>query len=101
MNNKSLDFKISKWLSDYLDESNLKSYVVGISGGVDSAVVSTLCAKTGKRTIVLSMPILQAQDQLERANNHIKWLKDNFKNVTILCKLSLRNSAHFSPPCPS
>lgn len=81
MKNNSLDFKISDWLSDYLDNSKLKSYIIGISGGVDSAVSSTLCAKTGKRTIVLSMPILQAEDQLERATNHIKWLKDNFPNV--------------------
>lgn len=81
MYDDSLTSRISNWLSEYLDNNNLKSYIIGISGGVDSAVSSTLCAKTGKHTIVLSMPILQAPDQLERARNHIKWLKDNFSNV--------------------
>ena len=81
MKNDSLGSKISNWLSEYLTNNRLKSYVIGISGGVDSAVSSTLCAKTGKQTIVLSMPILQAPDQLERARNHIKWLKQNFSNV--------------------
>ena len=73
--------KISIWLKNYLKSSNLESFVVGVSGGVDSAVSSTLAAKTGFKTIVLSMPIYQGKDQLERANKHIYWLKKNYNNV--------------------
>jgi NAD+ synthase len=73
--------EISGWLKNYLVRNNLKCFVVGISGGVDSALTSTLCAMTGLKTIVISLPILQDKSQLERANNHISWLKDNFKNV--------------------
>ena len=76
-----LSTQISNWLSDYLTNSNLKCFVIGISGGIDSALVSTLCAQTGKKTIVLSMPIHQPKDQLQRANNHIQWLKEKYSNV--------------------
>jgi NAD+ synthase len=72
---------ISNWLKQYLESTNLNCFIIGISGGIDSALVSTLCAQTGKKTIVLSMPIYQAQDQLQRAHNHIEWLKSNFSNV--------------------
>jgi NAD+ synthase len=73
--------KISTWLSSYLDDSKLESFVVGISGGIDSAVVSTLCALSGRKTIVVSIPIQQNTDQLERAHSHIKWLKERYTNV--------------------
>jgi NAD+ synthase len=73
--------KISNWLSEYLDNSGLECFVIGISGGIDSALTSTLCAQTGKKTIVVSMPIHQAQDQLERAHEHIEWLTRNYDNV--------------------
>lgn len=76
-----LNKKISYWLSGYLTDSNLNCFVIGVSGGIDSALVSTLCAQTGKKTIVLSMPIHQAPDQLKRANEHINWLKNKFNNV--------------------
>ena len=56
--------QISNWLKNYLESSNLNCFIIGISGGIDSALVSTLCAQTNKKTIVLSMPIYQAQDQL-------------------------------------
>jgi NAD+ synthase len=72
---------ISNWLKQYLESTNLNCFIIGISGGIDSALVSTLCAQTGKKTIVLSMPIYQAQDQFQRAHNHIEWLKSNFSNV--------------------
>jgi len=68
--------QIVDWLSKY------KGFVVGISGGVDSALVSTLCAKTGLPTVVVSLPIHQPKSHLERANEHIKWLKEKFPNVT-------------------
>jgi len=73
--------EISRWLKNYLIKNNLKCFVVGVSGGVDSALTSTLCAMTGFKTIVISLPILQDKNQLERANNHIAWLKHNFSNV--------------------
>jgi len=57
------------------------SLVVGISGGIDSSVTSTICALTGKKTIVLSMPIKQIKEQQDLSLKHQKWLKSKFKNV--------------------
>ena len=76
-----LQNKISNWLNDYLEDNNLETFVIGVSGGIDSAVTSTLCAMTGKRTIVLTMPIHQNQDETDRGKKHIQWLKDNYGNV--------------------
>lgn len=76
-----LHYKISKWLAEYLQESNLECFVVGISGGIDSALTSTLCAQTGKKTVLVSMPIHQSLDELKRAHNHIKWLEHKYANV--------------------
>lgn len=72
---------ISNWLKDYVINSPLEGFVIGISGGIDSAVTSALCAQTGKKTVLISMPIHQQQDQLERANEHIEWMKSKFSNV--------------------
>jgi NAD+ synthase len=72
---------ITAWLSDYCDKAGLSGFIVGISGGVDSAVTSTLCAMTGKKTIVLSMPIRQAKSQYQRALHHIAHLEKNYSNV--------------------
>lgn len=72
---------IVKWLKNYSERSNTSGFVVGISGGIDSAVTSTLCALTGKRTIVLNMPIRQFKNEFDRGNEHIEWLMQNFKNV--------------------
>ena len=77
----NLNKKISLWLAEYLDSSKLSSFVVGISGGIDSALVSTLCAQTNKPVITASLPLHQAKDQLTRANKHIQWLKQNYSNV--------------------
>ena len=77
----NLGEKISDWLKTYIIENNLKCFVIGISGGIDSALTSTLCAMTGIKTIVISLPIHQNETQLKRANNHIKWLEKNFNNV--------------------
>ena len=57
------------------------SLVVGISGGIDSSVTSTICALTGKKTIVLSMPIKQIKEQQDLSLKHQEWLKGKFKNV--------------------
>jgi NAD+ synthase len=72
---------ISNWLKGYLESNKLNCFIIGISGGIDSALVSTLCAQTYKKTLVVSIPIHQAKDQLQRANNHIQWLKEKYPNV--------------------
>lgn len=82
MNFKSIESHIVNWLFDYSKKSGLNGFVVGVSGGIDSAVTSTLCAKTGLNTIVLNMPIHQKSNQFDRSNEHINWLKNNFENVT-------------------
>ena len=81
MNNSKLIKHIVNWLSSYSKNSNTKGFVVGVSGGVDSAVTSTLCCKTGLETICLEMPIFQSINEVERSKNHISWLKSNFKNI--------------------
>ena len=86
-----MENNIVKWLSNYLEESKMNCFVIGISGGIDSALTSTLCALTNKPTIVISMPIHQAPDQLERAHEHIKWLNSNYPNVKSL-EIDLTNT---------
>ena len=73
---------ISNWIKDYAHSNNVDALVIGISGGIDSAVTSTLSAKTGLRTFVANMPILDHKTTNERGINHIDWLKKNFSNVT-------------------
>ena len=72
---------IVQWLTRYLDQSGMKGFVVGVSGGIDSAVTSTLCAMTGHPVKVLNMPIHQAPDQVGRSDRHILWLRDRFTNA--------------------
>ncbi len=74
---------IKKWIMDYCKSmpKEADSLVVGISGGIDSSVTSTICALTGKKTIVLSMPIKQIKEQKELSLKHQDWLKNKFKNV--------------------
>lgn len=72
---------ITDWIKNYKETNNLDGLVIGVSGGIDSALTSTLCALTGIKTLCLNMPIKQKEDQYLRAKNHIKWLKDKFKNV--------------------
>lgn len=73
---------ISEWLKNYAQKAGQKGFVMGVSGGIDSAVVSTLCARTGLPLLILEMPIHQGHDQVSRSENHIAWLKANFPNVT-------------------
>lgn len=73
---------IVNWLKDYATNAGMKGFVIGVSGGIDSALTSTLCAKTGLDLLCLEMPIHQAPLQVNRATNHIKWLQSNFKNTT-------------------
>ncbi len=72
---------IVDWLKSYATKANMKGFVIGISGGIDSAVTSTLCAKTGLDLLCLEMPIHQAANQASRASRHIEWLQDNFDHV--------------------
>ena len=74
---------ISNWIKTYVDQmpSKAKSLVIGISGGIDSSVSSTLSAMTGLKTIVLTMPIKQKENQHDLSLKHQNWLVQNFKNV--------------------
>tara|TARA_Y100001970_G_scaffold205487_1_gene250223 strand:- start:8747 stop:9487 length:741 start_codon:yes stop_codon:yes gene_type:complete len=74
---------IETWIDNYCKNASLKpkALVVGISGGIDSSVVSTLCAKTGRKTIVLTMPIKQIESQHDLSLLHAKWLKSKYENV--------------------
>ena len=73
---------ITEWLKNYAEKAGVKGLVIGISGGVDSAVVSTLCARTGLPTLFLEMPIHQAESHVSRAEEHIAFLKDRYTNVS-------------------
>ena len=73
---------ISDWLLTYAQNTHVKGYVIGISGGIDSAVTSTLAAKTGLPLLCVEMPIHQDKTQVERGLKHIAWLKANFENVS-------------------
>ncbi len=72
---------IVAWLKDYAVNAKIKGFVIGVSGGIDSAVTSTLCAKTGLDLLCLEMPIHQAKNQIDRASDHIQWLQNNYGNT--------------------
>jgi len=78
-----LSDRIVRWLTDYVVENNIKAFVVGVSGGIDSAVSSTLAAKTGIRTYAVGMPIHQKEEQETLSDAHLEWLQSNFSNVII------------------
>ena len=80
----TLHQQISNWILNYLKENNLKTLVIGISGGIDSAVTSTLCAMTGYPTKLLVMPIYQNKDETKRGLNHCNFLKKKYNNVDII-----------------
>ncbi|WP_299366442.1 NAD(+) synthase [Winogradskyella sp.] len=73
---------IINWLKDYATTARVNGFVVGVSGGIDSAVTSTLCAKTGLDLLCLEMPIHQAASHVSRAQEHIEQLKNRFSNVS-------------------
>ena len=73
---------IVNWLKDYAENAGVNGFVVGISGGIDSAVTSTLCAKTGLKTLCIEMPIHQAKSHVNRAEEHITQLRSRFDNVS-------------------
>ncbi|MFT5251492.1 MAG: NAD+ synthase [Flavobacteriales bacterium] len=74
--------QIVNWLKDYAQNAKVNGFVIGISGGVDSAVTSTLCAQTGLAVLCVEMPIHQHASHVSRAKEHIEQLKSRFPNVS-------------------
>ena len=81
-NYEELKNRIVSWISKYVSSNNIKSLVVGVSGGIDSAVVSTLCAETGIPTYVLSMPLHSNSKNDELSDSYTNTLEDKYENVT-------------------
>ena len=82
LNCEKVNQTIVAWLKTYAENAKVNGFVVGISGGIDSALTSTLCAQTGLKTLCVEMPIHQAESHVNRAQEHIVQLKNRFKNVT-------------------
>ena len=79
---KSVTEHIVNWLKIYAENAKVNGFILGISGGIDSAVTSILCAKTGLKTVCVELPIHQSENQVKRAVEHINYLKENFTNVS-------------------
>ena len=79
---KKVSKHITNWIENYINKSGAKGIVVGVSGGVDSALTSTLCAETGHNILCLEMPIYQNKDQVSSSKKHIDWLMSKYPNVT-------------------
>lgn len=77
----ALSTRITEWIKNYAETAGIKSLVVGVSGGIDSAVVSTLCARTNIHTIAVSMPIRQQPSLHTLSLDHCSWLANNYPNV--------------------
>ena len=88
MRAKDVIIHITTWLTDYSNSSKTNGFVVGISGGIDSAITSTLCALSGKNTLCILMPIHQNKQEFNRSSEHAKWLTSKFSNVSV-CKVDL------------
>lgn len=82
MNEEKVINYIVSWLKDYAIKANVKGFVIGVSGGIDSAVTSSLCAMTGLELLCLEMPIHQGANQVNRAKEHINQLKNKFDKVS-------------------
>ena len=76
-----LKFEIDRWLKDYYYFHAIIAFVIGVSGGIDSAVVSTLCAETGLPTYVVSMPLMSSMETDRLSDGHTKWLEEKYDNV--------------------
>lgn len=79
---ESANTHIVNWLKTYAENAKVNGFVIGISGGVDSAVTSTLCAQTGLKVLCVEMPIHQHESHVSRGREHIQQLKDRFSNVS-------------------
>lgn len=84
MQTKKVVNHIVKWLKEYAINAKMEGFVIGISGGIDSAVTSTLCAKTGLPTLCIELPIHQSETQVSRGKEHINQLKERFSNTSSL-----------------
>ena len=82
-NYSELETRIVSWLKDYTTQFNIKAFVIGVSGGIDSAVSSTLAAKTGLPVYAIGMPIHQKEEQETLSDSHLEWLQSNFSNVIV------------------
>lgn len=82
LDTEKVNLHIVNWLKTYAQNAKVNGFVVGISGGIDSALTSTLCAQTGLTTLCVEMPIHQAQSHVNRAQEHIAQLKKRFSNVS-------------------
>ena len=82
---------ISDWMADYMKSSGMNVFVVGVSGGIDSAVVSTLAAETRYNVFALGMPIHQNPEQESLSDAHLKWLSEKYVNVEAV-KINLTNT---------
>ncbi len=76
-----MEKEIVEWIKKYCLKNKINSLIVGVSGGIDSALVSTLCCETGIKTFAVSLPLNQKIDQLDRARDHIRWLVSKYENV--------------------
>lgn len=85
MHTEAVISHITNWLKAYAEKAKVKGFVVGVSGGIDSAVTSTLCAQTGLQVLCLEMPIHQAASHVSRAQEQLIFLKNKFKNVQVSC----------------
>ena len=81
MNVKEIEKHIIDWLKEYAASAGVSGFTVGVSGGIDSALVSTLCCKTGLPTHLVSLPIHQASSHLSRASQHIEYLLSLYPNA--------------------
>jgi NAD+ synthase len=86
-----LSEKIQDWIKDYVSENNIKTLVIGVSGGIDSAVVSTLCARTGIPTIVLGMPINSNPENTRLSEKQISFICEKYKGNTEGYNIDLSN----------
>ena len=82
---------ISDWMVDYMKSSGMNCFIVGVSGGIDSAVVSTLAAETRYNVFALGMPIHQNPEQESLSDAHLKWLSEKYINVEAV-KINLTNT---------
>jgi NAD+ synthase len=82
MKNQAIIDHIVTWLKTYAEKAHVNGFVVGVSGGIDSALTSTLCAKTGLKTVVVEMPIHQPKDQVTRGSKHMDFLVNTYANVS-------------------
>jgi NAD+ synthase len=79
---KKLANEIVAWLKDYAVKNNRKAFIVGVSGGVDSALVSTLCAMTGLPTVCVVLPCQTRSNETSRGEKHIQWIQNQFPLVS-------------------